>query len=240
MQHFPVKIFSPIENKTFTVKHWDRDSRLRRSEAPIDATTPSNESSRYIIAEKRFKLFGEEIPKVIIEAVSFGHLEEFKEYGFDARSANLGELLGILATRINNAELGNYLHIIGIASPTGWDQKVADEISSDTFARNYVSRNVSVCLVDSITGEVFHNPQDKRIAGFIDHFQPEFNREKLQRNKDSIWRELEANGVVGYRDFVKETGEDRRILLKAFYELEKEDIGKTRYIKGMGLVLERG
>ena len=52
--------------------------------------------------------------------------------------------LAILGGSIPDAELGRYLHVIGVASPTGWDERVISEIRSKEFAHNYVSRFVSV------------------------------------------------------------------------------------------------
>lgn len=77
--------------------------------------------------------------------------------------------------------MGKYFHVMVIASPTGWDDKVVREISSREFARNYVSRFVSLCLVDSITGDVYYNPADERVARFIEFFKPQFDRERLRK-----------------------------------------------------------
>jgi len=54
---------------------------------------------------------------------------------------------------IDNAEKGKYFHVVSIASPTGWDERIKAYIKSEDFARNYVSRFISLCLVDIETGD---------------------------------------------------------------------------------------
>ena len=238
MHQFPLKVFSPIENKTYTVSSWEEGSHRRMSEAETSPSKPSNESSRYVVSERKYKIFGPKLPRVIIEAISLSHLREFEEWGFDVRPANLGDFLGVITRHIKSAEIGRRLHILGLASPTGWDKRVTSEISSDSFARNYLSRYVSVCLADSITGEVFCNPLDKRIANFIDHFKPEFKVETIARLKRAVVEELGLKGFVAFEEFAKVVGEPRNMVLKAFYDLEKEVHGAVRFIKDVGLMLE--
>ena len=117
-------------------------------------------------------------------------------------------------------------------------KRQVQELSSDSFSRNYISRYVSVCLVDSITGEVFYNPLDHRIADFIELFKPEFEEEKLARIRKTALEQLTLKGFLPFDEFAKETGEPRQLLLKAFYDLQKEGRGKLRLLKDIGPVLE--
>ena len=142
MHNFPLKIYSPIENKTFEIKSWQEDSHLKLSEKEANASMPQNLSSRYVIVEKKYKFFGEKVKRVIIEAISLNHLNEYENYGFDVNKATLAEFLELINKFIDSAEFGKYLHVIGIASPTGWEDKVVKEINSSDFAHNYVSRYV--------------------------------------------------------------------------------------------------
>lgn len=239
MHNFPLNISSPIENKTFVIKSWQEDSHIRTSEIDVSANIPSNISSRYIISEKKNKLSTEKIMKVVITAVSFNHLKEFAEYGLDARRANLAEFLGLITRFIDSAELGKYLHIIGIASPTGWDERVVKEVKSSDFARNYVSRYVSVCLVDSVTGEVFYNLAEERITSFVSFFTPEFKRKKVEKIKKVVLEKLRTKGYVVFNDIVEETRENKAIVHKALCELESEKKEEIRYIKEVGLLVPR-
>jgi len=154
------------------------------------------------------------------------------------RRASLAEFLSLITRFIDRAELGEYLHVIGIASPTGFDERVINEVRSTGFARSYVSRYVSVCLVDSVTGEVYFNPADERIAKFVDFFKPEFDSERVAKVKGFILEKFSIKDYVVFDDVVEGTKEGRRIVNKAFYDLEAEGRGRVRYIKDVGLVLE--
>ncbi|ADI31621.1 hypothetical protein [Staphylothermus hellenicus] len=237
MHAFPLRIHSPIEGREYVVKSWREGERLKMSESVAEGI-PSNLRLRYVITEKKHKFFGERVRKVVIEAISFNHLREFKEFGFDARKANLAEFLKLVEGAIDKAEIGKYFHVMGIASPTGWDDRVVREISSSEFARNYVSRYISVCLIDSITGDIYYNPADERITKFIEFFKPQFKRERVESVKKTILNKLSTKGYVVLDDVVNETREERRIVLKAFYDLEKEGKGKVKNVKDIGTVFD--
>jgi hypothetical protein len=238
MQDFPLKIHSPLENKTHEIRSWNEDSHIRSTEGGA-LNTPANARSRYIISERKYGFFGERITKVIIEAMSLNHLREFEGYGFDARRANLSEFLTLMSRFIDNAEIGKYLHVIGIASPTGWDERVLKEIGSTEFAHNYISRYISICLVDSTTGELVYNPADERITKFVDFFRPQFDRERVERINNNILRRLSEIDHVVFEEVLKDTKEERVLVIKAFHDMAKDKMYRLRYIKDVGLVLER-
>jgi hypothetical protein len=170
--------------------------------------------------------------------VSLNHLDEFEKYGFDSRRASLADFLSTVNEYIDVAEMGKYLHVLGIASPTGWDERVKNEIESVDFAHNYVSRHVSICLVDSVTGEVIHNPTDDRINNFIEFYQPQFDNERMARVTQHIRDRLDVHDYVLLEDVAADTSEPQLMVHKAFYELENEDKYRVRYIESVGLVLE--
>ncbi len=237
MNSFPVQIYSPVERRSYEIRSWKEGSRdkLSRGGPP---EMPANDSSKYSVFEKKYGFFGDRIDKVTVEAVSLNHLREFEEYGFDNHQASLADFLGAITRHIKTAEMGKYFCVLGIASPTGWDDKVKKEIESTDFAHNYVSRYVSVCLVDSATGEVVHNPADDRISKFVHFFQPQFDNERVARIKDRIRKELSLKDHVLFDDVQKETGEKRELVNKAFYDLLAEGKYRIRPIKGVGLVFE--
>jgi hypothetical protein len=237
MQSYPVRFYSPLEKKEFEKHSWKQGEHISISESSAP-DNPWNVQDRYIVSEKKHGFFGEKIKKVIIEAISFNHLDEFEKFKFDSRCANLADFLNIITRIVDKAEVGNYLHVIGIASPTGWDEKVKNEVQSTTFAHNYISRFVSFCLVDSVTGEVFFNPADDRISKFIEYFTPEFNREKIEKVRQYILQKLAVKNYVVFDDAFTELGESRGIINKVFYDLQREDKGKVKYMKEVGLVIQ--
>ncbi|MCK4626166.1 MAG: hypothetical protein KAV00_12690, partial [Phycisphaerae bacterium] len=235
MHEFPIRIHNPIEDKNYKINSWG-DGHLRMSAGSGGDAGPENPRSVYAVEARKYKVFGEKMKKVVVEAVSFSHLDEHKEYGFDTRRIGLSEFLTILEGSITDAELGQYLHVIGVASPTGWDERVVSEIQSEGFAHNYVSRFVSVCLVDSVTGEVFYNPADERIAEFAPFFKPEFDRERVERVRQFVLDAFKVKDYVLFEDAVSESGEARDIVHRAFTGLVDAGGYRMRWIEGAGVV----
>jgi hypothetical protein len=237
MQIYPLKFYSPLERKEFVIRSWpagDHDS----ISAQNNPESPWNIQDRYVVSEKKHGMFGANVNKIIIEAITLNHLEEFEKYKFDSRNANLADFLNMINRIIDKAEIGKYLHIVGIASPTGWDEKVQNEVKSTTFAHNYISRFVSFCLIDSVTGEMIFNPLDDRITKYIEYFTPEFNSEKTATVRKHIMGRLAVKEYIVLDEAVNETREPKAIVNKVFYDLQHEGKGKIKYIKGVGLVIQ--
>jgi len=165
------------------------------------------------------------------------------ESGFDTKSVTLSELLSVLTRYIDRAEIGNYFHVLGIASVTGFDKKVLEHINSYDFHKNFVSRYASLCLADLETGAVFYNESDERIKAYIDLFKPVFDEEKVRAIKEYVVGRLELKDFAVLDRVVEEAtdgGEEgKRLAKKAFYDLEKEGMGKVKYDKEFGVVVER-
>ncbi len=87
-----------------------------------------------------------------------------------------------------------------------------------------------------MTGEIIYNPTDAHISRFVDLFKPEFDVEKVERLKDFIADKFSTVDHVVLEDVAEETKEDRALVKKAFYDLEKEGY-RIRYIEDVGLVL---
>jgi hypothetical protein len=249
----PRTIYDPIEGKERKIRSWcyhrkfnDVDSilnTLKMDYEEVMGKLPLNLRSRYVVAEKKYKLFGKEETRVILEASVLGHLLSYAENGFDTRTVTLSELLSVLTKYIDRAELGNYFHVLGIASVTGFDKKVLEHINSDEFHNNFVNRYVSLCLVDLETGEVFYNESDERIKAYVELFKPVFDEEKARAIKEYVVGRLELNDFAVLDRVVEEAtdagNEGRRLAKKVFYELEKEGMGKVRYDKEFGVVFEK-
>ena len=251
MNVLPRTIYDPIEKKEQRINTWsdhyrfdDADKILGTRKGDYDEATgklPLNLRSRYVFADKKYKLFGKEETKVIVEAAVLGHLLEYLENGFDTRTVTLSELLSVLTHYIDRAELGNYFHVLGIASATGFDKKVLEHINSDEFHNNFVSRYVSLCLVDLETGEAFYNESDDRIETYLPLFKPLFDEETMRAIREHVVERLELKDFAVLDRIVEEVtdgGEEgKRLAKKVFYDLEKEGKGEVRYDKEFGLVV---
>jgi len=249
MNELPMSFTDPVNNKRHTVGSWE-DNHLKTDEreriyslfkdkmqlSEIETQLPLNFRSRYWINERGF-IFGKNGPKVTIEAMVLNHWKEYAINGFDIKPVALSELNAFLVGMINKAEKEECFHVIAIASPTGWDERIRTYISSDDFARNYVSRFISLCLVDIESGETIYNEADKRIKDFVHLFEPIFDQEKVQKCIEFIKTKTEyADHVVLYT-IMEETGLNMNIVKKAFYDLEKEGYGKVTGVDKVGMVL---
>jgi len=247
----PRSFTNPISGKTHTVNSWGESHtkldekydiyNLFKNEmkiSEVETQLPLNVRSRYEVCERKFKLFGKKEPKTIIEAMVLNHWKEYAKNGFDTRQVTLSELNNVLVYLINNAEKGQYFHFIAIASPTGWDERIKTYINSDDFSKNFVSRYISLCLVDNETGELTYNEADERIADYVNFFEPKFDLEKLNKCKTHIQKEHAYDDYVVLDDIIKETCFDMGIVKKALYELEDEKYGKVIFVNDVGLVLK--
>lgn len=252
MYDFPISIKNPIDNKQYNVNSWDDNhSKLndlhkihetlknKISISEVESQLPLNVRSRFEIKERTFKIFGRKEPKTIVEAMVFNHWKEYSMNGFDTKPVTLAELNGILVHVINNAEKGKYFHLISIVSPTGWDSKIKTYLQSEDFSKNYVSRYISLCLIDTETGELLYNKSDVRIQDYIHLFEPETDLEKVIKCKKHIKTKYEYDDHVVLDKIVEEAELDTRIVRKAFHDLEAEGYGNILYIDGVGIVLKK-
>jgi len=251
MHLFPLNIYDPINKKEHTVNSWNRHEKwtqemeiyekfkTRMNYNEVINTIPLGTTSVYKITQKKYVFFGEEKTKVVIEAATLNHWNNYCETGFDTNPAALSDLTSVLMSRIDRAELGNYFHVIGISSPTGWSKKVLEYVNSDEFHKNFTDRHVSLALIDPETGEIFYNRTDKRLAQFEYLFKPEFDTEKVERCKNVIKEDLNLiiDEFVTVNEFAEKNadkGFDKRIVKKAMYELEKEGVGRFKFVEGVG------
>jgi hypothetical protein len=255
MNELPKRIYDPIESKERKISSWsyhykfdDVDKILNLSTLKVDydevtGKLPLNLRSRYVVMEKRYKLFGKEETRVIVEAAVLGHLLDYADNGFDTRSVTLSELLSLLTGYIDSAEFGNYFHVLGIASATGFDEKVFEHLNSEEFHKNFVNRYVSLCLTDLETGEVFYNESDERIEAYVDLFKPVFDEERVRAIRDYVVERLDLKDFAVLDRVVEEAtdgGEEgKRLVKKVFYDLAKEGKGDVRYDKEFGVVIAK-
>ncbi|ODS36910.1 MAG: hypothetical protein A7315_13815 [Candidatus Altiarchaeales archaeon WOR_SM1_79] len=248
----PMKIYNPIDKKEHTVNSWNVNEKFTQEKQIVEAFRdkmryseiiehlPLGTRSLYKITEKKYKFFGKEETKIVIEASVLNHWKKYGEFGLDTNPAELSELNSLLMRHIDKAEPGNYFHIIGISSPTGWSKKAKEYINSSEFHKNFVDRHVSVCLIDPETGEIFYNPLDERITQFTYLFKPEFNTEKVEKCKTRIKEKLSIEDFLTINEVTeKEKDFDAGIVKKAFHDLEKEGMGKFKFVEGVGLVFKK-
>ncbi|MEJ2773864.1 hypothetical protein [Stygiolobus sp. CP859M] len=242
MNTVPRKFFDPIRkgeinvDKTsdYIIERSDEINSLNVNPKELHLY-PHNTEVTYIIRKRR--LLKEDLI-VIIKAKFLSHIENYVKKLADDKTISLADILEYLDKSIDAARQGKVLHVIGIASPTGFDKKVKEYISSDDFKKNFTDYYLSVCLIDLLSGELIYNKLDNRINSYIDIFEQELETEKIFKAKDITKRELMKSGHVTLSSVVQEYNLPELIAKKAFYELQKENIGKIYDVNGE-IVLKR-
>jgi ABC-type histidine transport system ATPase subunit len=129
--------------------------------------------------------------------------------------------------------------VLGIASPTGWDDGVISWVKGDGSGNSYLSRNVAVCLIDSVIGEIYYNQNDLRILSYINYFRHEFDKERVEKIKKVIRADFDSAEYLEFEKMFEKTKEERFIIQLAFYELEREKVGRIKFVEEVGMVFMR-
>ena len=233
--------------------YWD-DRSERRTEAPrmVDLleehdggnieTYPTNSSTRYEVTESAYLGISDRL-QLIVEARVFSHLEAHAVNGFDAAPADLDDLLGIVNDVVHEVDQKEVPYLLGIASPTGWTDRVEKQVQDDELARTRYSRQLSVCLVDLRDGELIYDRSDSLIQDNIHLFERAVGAERVDDCVATV--RSEYGGQIGretvlLEEIVDEKEFDRHIVKRAFDRLEDSNEGEQFYVDEDGLALDVG
>jgi hypothetical protein len=203
---------------------------------------PLNSAARYEITMPGTLGFGS-TTEMIVEARVLANLHAYAHNGFDAQPADLDTLLAVVNEVVDEAEEGDYTYLIGLASPTGWSERVRNQIQNDELSRARYSRHVSICLVNLQDGSLIYDESDEIVRENADLFAPPVDSERFQACLDTIREEyVEDFGTesVLLRDVVNEEGYAAQVVKRAFNRLEQEDVGEQLYLDDLGLSLTVG
>jgi len=90
-----------------------------------------------------------------------------------------------------------------------------------------------------VIGEIYYNQNDLRILSYIDYFRHEFDKERVEKLKKIIRADFDAVEYLEFEKMFEKTKEDRFIIQLAFYELEREKVGRIKFVEGVGMVFMR-
>ncbi len=190
---------------------------------------PENTALLALLREK--KLFGKK-ETILVKAIFYGRPEKYAEIGFDVDPAELADINALLIDARNE---NSDRVILLLASPTGFEHRVKDYISSADFHRNFVSEKVSLVLLDLETGELTINPNDEYAKAFEPFLRLERDDELMSRIKNITTEKITKKGYVRLEDMLEYGPEN--VVKKAFYELAREKSYVTKFIDGVGFVL---
>lgn len=203
------------------------------------ATLPHNEYTRYRIPAGALG-WGRPRQALIVEARCSGHLADFVEQGFDTRPADLEELLLLLAELEKLAAEAEATTLVGLASPTGWDDAAVAHIN-DERGRAYRHPLVLPCLVDLPLGEVYFNRADERLGqlSFAELFKLPLEAEEVAVARAQIERALLGKEGLPVHELVRQLERPQAVVRRACEELAASGRFKLVKEKSLGIVLMR-
>lgn len=202
-------------------------------------TYPTNPTARYEVTTKRYLGLSDET-EMIIEATVFSHLEAHAVNGFDASPAGVDDLLALVNDAVREADREDVAYLLGIASPTGWTDRVQQQLVDDDTARTRYSRRVGVCLIDLRDGELIYDGSDPLVADNAAIFERALDAERVDDCIVTVRSEyLDDIGrdTVTLAEVVDQHGFDRHVVKQTFEHLESEGAGEQFYVDEQGLTL---
>ena len=167
-----------------TINRWSYEKILPEGAEQQNATIPRNMSIVVGHTSRAHLGFGEE--RVIeVRGIYLSHIDILKEQGFDHKPATLEDLLNTLRSNLD-ANNRKYM-IIGVASPTGWEESVVRYVTREY---SLVFSHGVVILVDLIDNKVIYPENLSTTMPYIDRyarmFIPEVGVEEEKRVEEVI------------------------------------------------------
>ena len=203
---------------------------------------PTNPTARYKITESKYLGLARQA-QMIIEATVTSHLEAHAINGFDAAPADLDDLLSYVNDVVQEASNQEVPYLLGIASPTGWTDRVKEHVLENELSRSRFSRHVSICLVDLRSGELIYDDSDPVIEENIGLFERAVQTEAVGDCVSMVRAEYVADlgrETVMLEEVVDETDYDRHVVKRAFDRIESDGEGEQFYVDERGLAIDIG
>ncbi|TQQ79597.1 hypothetical protein [Halonotius roseus] len=191
---------------------------------------PINPTARYTLTDSKFLGLATET-RMVIEATVASHLRRYARDGLDATPADVDDLVAIVDDAVGSAAADSAApYLLGIASPTGWTDRVVGHVRDADRGRTHYGHNVSVCLIDLQHGELIYDETDSLVTENADLFERAVEAEAVADCVETIRsRYLEGIGreTLLITAAVDETGYDRHIVRQAFSRLAADDAGEV-------------
>lgn len=175
-----------------------------------------------------------------LKALYFARVEKYAKAGYDTDPLELKDFNACLAKTWDEAKEKREWILFCLASPTGFEDAIGRHISSEDFHKNFLSKYLSVCLLDLETGKQLYNPNDEVAKEFAKLCELETESEKDAKLKLSVRKAIEDGLLL--KDFVvlgdisKILGNDAAVK-SAFYEYAEEKGYNIRFVKDIGLLM---
>ena len=223
--------------KTYSVESVEegRGEDTSRFAGELDEKSLKNlPENRYVeVTLKEKKLLGRK-ERILIRGLYLTRVERLAGLGLDTDPLTLAEI-NVHLIDARDSE-GDARIVLVIASPLGFEERVRRYVSSEDFHRNFYSENVSLILLDTETGEVIHNPNDRYARALAPLVRLELDEEVYAKVRECVRKKLEGRDYLPLSECL-DCG-DEEYVRRAFYEIGR-DGNLVKYIDGFGLVLIR-
>jgi len=245
LRELPIVIRTPWGE--VSISRWSYE-RTEYEHLEKDVGVPSNASVVLGYRSRGILGLGEE--RVIeVRGVYLSHVDTLKKQGFDSQPVTLSDLLKVLRSNLGFSEGGRRYTLIGIASPTGWEESVMRYVAGEDYS--LVFGNAVVILVDLVEGRAIYPEKLSSTMPYIDRyarmFLPEVAAEE-ERHVEDVLRDLcdEAkakapeNPVFLYRNLVERLkGVSRLSIMRVMSRYRERGSIEVRSIGGEKAVLCR-
>lgn len=201
------------------------------------ANLPENMIRTAKLVEKKMigkKMIGKK-REFTLKGIFASRVERYADYGSDTDPLGLKDVNSYIAEASEEARKNGEVTVLCLASPTGFDEDVGEHINSEDFHRNFLSKYLSVLLLDLETGKLIYNPHDNTAKEFAKICEMETDEEKRHETKNCIMNMMKGKDYVLFKDALACGEED--IVKAVFYEVAEEKGWKVRYVEDVGLVL---
>ncbi|MCD6301640.1 MAG: hypothetical protein J7L82_06180 [Staphylothermus sp.] len=228
-----VTIHDPRNDKKIIVKEWDeRTIYTSSTDSPV-------KTKGLILVKKKGLVFKKR--NIVLETIVKLHDEPYSAKNYDTKPVTLAEVVELLEKKIHEVEEENYYKILVIASPTGFTKKAIEYVAGEDLYKTFVSKNITLYLVDLITGEVYMNKADPVAINNAYIVKPELPEETIKKVMDYVISEdavikaaalSPAEPMILASDIADATGiRDPVVIRTALMRLEKNGWGRVIYVK---------
>ena len=158
----PLKLYDPFKDEEIEIKKWSEELE---SYMDREAKGPKGWRAKFIY--KVWRAFPpSRVPRIVVEALTFVRTKRYKEKGYDLEPATLHEVSDIVWRALEEARSSGHIHILIIASPTGFTNEAIEFISGEP-GKAFISDRLVVALYDPVENKIYLNKHDPLTMRFL-------------------------------------------------------------------------
>ena len=233
------ELYIPNEGSvTIEEGYWDSEPRSDRgsyqgniiSELPDDESHrryPERPWVRYATIESTGFLGRDEDVTLVIEGLTTTRLKTYANHGSDWAPTTLPELHEVVGEAMDRSlyrQQDSAHHLLVVGSPTGWTERVQEEIESGSL----FDADISICLVDLQSDEPCFNKRDKVVTNnqwLVRHELPLETIKRCSKRIDEKYISDPTCERVLFETVVSELDFSPHIIKRAFDYLEEQGVG---------------